>query len=81
MKKEQVNEAWEIFFESRKVVAIDDLTADGWIIGEEVARKIGVSPKHLADSGALERKRARVLISGQARVRSFYRPKAISAAK
>ena len=74
--------AWAAFFEDVAVCDPAELKKDGWLTNMEIAQQSGLegeAGRQLADSavrrGILEKKVAKILVSGKRKNVNFYRPK------
>ena len=74
--------AWAAFFEDVAVCDPAELKRDGWMTNMDIAEQSGLegeAGRQLADSavrrGVLEKKVAKIIVSGKRKNVNFYRPK------
>jgi hypothetical protein len=77
-----VTKAWAAFFEDVAVCDPAELKKDGWMTNMEIAQQSGLegeAGRQLADvavrRGVLEKRVAKIIVSGKRKNVNFYRPK------
>jgi len=77
-----LKKAWESFFQEVSIADPDELKKDGWMTNMEIAEQSGLqgeAGRQLADAavrrGVLEKKVAKIIVSGKRKNVNFYRPK------